>query len=121
MDSALETPAVALVFRTTKHAEARCKAQTIQDVQKGVLNYLTKHGVAAVAVGDANSVLTVTIDRPFTKPLKVILRLRNRNGAPSWNKVVEPSGWHATRKALKEIDHAIEASPLMSKTNAASN
>lgn len=113
--SAPEPRGVAVVFRTTKHAEARCKPQTVQNVQRGVVSYLSNHKVKLVRRSDASSVLDVTIDRPFTKWLKVTLKLRNHSGGTaSWSKTVEPGGWHATTgKAVREIDNALRRSPLL--------
>jgi len=107
-------PAVALELQTTARAQKYCKPQTITDVMSDTTAYLTAKGVAMGTIAVSSYKLTLVVDRPLSKWIKITVQMRDHSDNLLWSETVEDGGWgHAggtgTLNVLDKIHQIMDA------------
>lgn len=115
-------PTVALELQTTARAQKYCKPQTFTDVMSDTTAYLTAKGVAMGTIAVSSYKLTLVVDRPLSKWIKITVQMRDHSGSLLWSETVQDGGWgHAggtgTLNVLDKMHQIMDAKLVLCPGN----
>ena len=84
---------VAVVIHTTQRATKYCKPETIAAVVDDLPKYLTSKGYVVGPADKAEIVVSVTVDRPMSKWVELVIEAKTTKGETLLNEKVSDSGW----------------------------
>lgn len=84
---------VAVILRTTAHADKYCKPDTIASVLNDATAYLASKGMTLGTATNSKVTVVLIMDRPVTKWIAITVQGQDPSGNVLWSEKVANNGW----------------------------